>query len=429
MSVWPRLERWASAGGEARVAVVGAGFVGRGLIHRLERTPGMAPALVVNRTPETAIRCFELAGRDRTSIVLSDDPAVIEEAVTDNRPVVTSVAEVLEELRCIEVVVEATGAMDYGARVILGALRSGKDVVSMNAELDATIGYLLHEEARRAGAVYTIADGDQPGVLLRQISFVAGMGFEIVAAVNCKRNLDIHQNPTDSAPYAARDGTSPLMTTAFGDGTKLQIENAVVANATGLIPERRGMHGIATTLEHAVRDVVSALSSSGVVEYTLGGDFGGGVLVIGRSNDPTVAPYMRYSKLGEGPDYLFFRPYHLLHFEVPLTIADVVLDRQSLSLPAGSPHAEVVTVAKRPLEPGERLDGIGGYACYGHVDTVERARGFLPIGLAEHAQVVRAVAQDEPVALDAVELDADAELVRLRAIQDDMVRSNHRATA
>ena len=197
----------------------------------------------------------------------------------------------------------------------------------MNAEVDATIGWLLHHEAAAAGRIYTIGDGDQPGVLLRQLDFVSLMGIEMVAAVNCKRNLDVHQNPDDSRPYAERDGTSVLMTTAFGDGTKMQIENAVVANLTGLVPDRRGMHGVSTTVERAADDISAAISRHGVVEYTRGGDFGGGVGVVGLRRGPMVQPYMRYGKLGDGPYYFYFRPYHLLHFEVPMTIADVVLDR------------------------------------------------------------------------------------------------------
>jgi predicted homoserine dehydrogenase-like protein len=421
VTTWARMRQREAEGAVTRVAVVGAGFVGRGLVHRLERSVGMRPALVVNRRVEAGVDVYEAAGRSRESVVVSDDPVELGRAVEQGRPAVTASAEAAWELEGLDVVVEATGAMAHGARVILGALDAGRDVVSYNAELDAVVGHLLHERARRGGAVYTIADGDQPGVLLRQLDHVAGMGFEIVAAVNCKRNLDVHQNPDDSRPYAERDGTSVLMTTAFGDGTKMQIENCVVANLTGLVPDRRGMHGVETTLEHAVADVTAAISRPGVVEFTLGGDFGGGVFVIGRSEDPLVAPYMRYAKLGDGPDYLFFRPYHLLHFEAPLTIAEVVLDRRPLGAPAGPPVAEVVAVAKRDLRPGERLDGIGGFVCYGHVDTAERAEGHLLVGLAEGAVVTRAVSQDEPVPLDAVELDDEAAIVRLRREQDALV--------
>jgi predicted homoserine dehydrogenase-like protein len=421
MTVLSRLQEWAEGGGHVRVAVVGAGFIGRGLVRQLELSPGMSPALVVNRTVDRAIDALELAGYGRAAITVSRESSELAEAIRSGRPAVTDWAGVVPELEDIDLVIEATGAMDYGAQVIVEGLASGKDVVSMNAEVDATVGYLLHDEARAHGRIYTIGDGDQPGVLLRQLDFVSLLGVEVVAAVNCKRNLNLHQNPDDSRPYAERDGTSVLMTTAFGDGTKMQIENAVVANLTGLVPDRRGMHGVETTIERAAEDIASAISRHGVVEYTLGGDFGGGVGVVGFGEDEMVRPYMRYGKLGDGPYYFYFRPYHLLHFEVPWTIADVVLDRAPLGVPVGPPVAEVVAVAKRDLKAGEQMDGIGGFACYGQVETAERAEGFLPVGLAEHARVVRRVAKDEAVPLDAVELSGDAEIVRLRRRQDELV--------
>lgn len=418
----------AGSHGEVAVAVVGAGFIGRGVVAQLLQAPGMRPAVLVNRTIDRALDVWRVAGVDPASVVVDDDPARIAAAVAEGRPTVTSDAAVLPEITGVDVVVEATGAMDHGARVILDALVAGRDVVSMNAEVDATIGTLLRAEADRTGAVYTLGDGDQPGVLLRHLEFVAGMGFEVVAALNCKRNLDIHQNPTDSRPYAERDGTSELMTTAFGDGTKMQIENACVANLSGLVPDRRGMHGVRTTVEHAVTDVLPVLARRGVVEYTLGGDFGGGVAVIAHGEGELIQPYMRYSKMGEGPDYLFFRPYHLLHFEVPWTIADVILDRQMLGEPRSTPVAEVVAVAKKPLVAGERLDGIGGYCVYGHIDTVAGATGFLPVGLAEHATANRSLPADEPVPLDAVDLDGDALLVQLRRRQETLVASTGPST-
>lgn len=402
------------------MAVVGAGFMGRGLVYQLSRVPGMRAALVVNRTPDRAVAAYRAAGVDAGEVTVADDPDVLRDLVAAGRPAVATSAEVLLEVD-VDVIVEATGAMAHGARVILAGLEAGTHVVSLNAELDATLGYLLHARAREQGVVYTIADGDQPGVLLRQVEFVQGLALDVLAAVNCKRNLDIHQDPDDSRAYARRDGTSLLMTTAFGDGTKMQIENTVVANLTGLVPDRRGMHGVATDLDNAARDVLAPLSRTGVVEYTLGGDFGGGVFVIGGTEDPEiVGPYLRYAKLGEGPAYVFFRPYHLMHMEVPMTIAEVLLDGQPVGTPPGPPVAETVAVAKRALEPGEHLDGIGGFTCYGQVDTVEAARGLLPVGLADGARVVRAVARDRPIRLEDVELP-NSELLALRRRQDELV--------
>ena len=414
MDIWDRMRERDAEGRAANVAVVGAGFIGKGLVYQLARSPGMRPALVVNRGVERAIEAYAKAGIEPRSLVVSDDPTELTAAIADGRAAVSSAAEVLAEIPGLDVCIEATGAMDHGAAVITSSLEAGLDVISMNAEVDATIGHLLHRSAAQNGALYTVADGDQPGVLMRQIDFVQGMGFELVAALNCKRNLNLYQNPTDSRPYAERDNTSVLMTTAFGDGTKMQIENAVVANLTGLIPDRRGMHGPETTLSGVLEDLVPLLSRHGVVDYTLGGDFAGGVCVIGYADDPDmVAPYMRYSKMGDGPYYLFFRPYHLLHLEVPLTVAEAVEGRGGLGTPTKERVAEVVAMAKKDLQPGERLDGIGGYACYGYIDTSEGAAGYLPVGLSHHARLETAISRDEPISLDSVELDEDAFIVQM----------------
>lgn len=422
MGIWRRMAQRAETAGNVSVAVVGAGFVGRGIVHQLQRSTGMRPALVVNRTIDRAVQAWTMAGHDAADVVTSDDPALLAQAVADGRPAATRSPQLLPEVSGVDVVVEVTGTMGYAARAILACLEAGLPVASFNAEVDATIGHLLHDAARRGSAVYTIADGDQPGVLMRHMEFVIGMGFEIEAALNCKRNLDVHQNPDVSARYSARDGTSLLMTTAFGDGTKMQVENAVVANLTGLVPDRRGMHGVRTTLDKAVEDVLGAVSQRGVVDFTLGGDFGAGVAVIAHAPDEEVAaPYLRFLKMGDGPDYLFFRPYHLVHLEVPITIAEVALDGHGLGTPVGAPVADVIAVAKRPLSPGDQLDGIGGFGCYGHADTAERARGFLPVGLSAHARVTKPVAQDDPIPLDAVELDETADIVRLRRRQDELV--------
>jgi len=400
------------------VAVNGAGFISKGLLHRLERTPGITTAIVTARNTDRATEIWEMSGRDE-EVVVSDNVDVLNQAIADGRPVVAPSADVLGSLDGIDVVYEATGAIDHGAEVMLSALRSGRHVVSMNAEVDATIGHLLHDQAHRNGVVYTIADGDQPGAMLRQIDFVEGMGFEIAAALNCKGQLDVHQTPEISRQYATRDDTSILMTTAFGDGTKMQIENTVVANLSGLIPDKRGMHGVETDLAHAADDIANALSNPGRVEFTLRGDFKAGIGVLGTADDADMEmPYMRYLKMGDGPHYFFYRPYHLVHFEAAYTIAEAVLDSTSLGTPTTKRVAETITLAKQAVAKGTKLDGIGGAWAYGLIDTVEGSAGLLPVGLSGHATLTKDHAVDEPILTDNVELDDSALIVKLRAEQD-----------
>lgn len=404
---------------ELRVALVGAGFVGRNLTYQINFTPGMRTALIVNRTAANAIDAYRRAGFSVEDVVVSDDPKVLSSAIHAGKPAVTTSVEVMCGLDEIEIVMECTGSAEFGAYATRTALESGLDVVTMNAEADATVGYLLKTIADKNDVVYTLADGDQPGVLARLIEFVASSGFEIVSAVNCKGFMDTHATPQSIKEWSVRQGTSLPMTTSFTDGTKMNIEQANVANAFGLHPEVRGMHGIASTLATVTDDIVAALDGRQTVEYTIGGDFAGGVLVVGHADDPDlVQPALRFLKMGEGPFYTFYRPYHLVHIEAPVSIAEAYLDREPTIVPAGPFVTDVVAIAKKDLLPGDRLDGIGGWTTYGEVDTVENAAGFLPVGLTEHARIIKPVRMDEPIALDDVELDEDIPIVKDRFEQD-----------
>ena len=381
----------------------------------------MYPALLVNRNLERAVKTYVDLGYQRDSIVVSDRFGVLEDAVRAGRPAVTSDAELAVCIPSVEVVVEATGTVEYAARVGLAAIAAKKHLVVMNAEMDSTVGCILAAKAREQGVVYSYADGDQPGVMMRLIEWTKGAGFEVVAAVNCKGFLNTSATPNDIRAWADRMKTSEAMVCNFTDGTKMNMENVCVANGTGLVPEKRGMHGVRTDLKNCLADFDRVLGGRGVVDYTLGGDFGGGILVIGRSeNHEFVGHYLDYLKMGPGPNFLFFRPYHLCHVETPATIAEAVIYHEATLAPMGAPVAEVVAMAKRDLAAGEMLDGIGGFTCYGEIDTTENASGFLSIGLAESVRLNRAIKMGEPVPLDAVDLDPDHLLTRLRAEQAKM---------
>jgi len=404
---------------ELRVALVGAGFVGRNLTYQINFTPGMRTALILNRTAANAVEAYRRAGFAVADVVVSDDPAVLSAAIQAGQPAVTSSIDAMCAIDDIEIVMEASGSAEYGAAVTRTALEAGLDVVTMNAEADATVGYLLKTVAEKNGVVYTLADGDQPGVLARLVEFVESSGFEVVTAINCKGFMDVHATPDSIKEWSVRQGTSLPMTTSFTDGTKMNIEQANVANAFNLLPEKRGMHGIKSTLATATEDTMATLTGHGSVDYTLGGDFAGGVYVIGHLLDiERVKPAMRFLKMGEGPYYTFYRPYHLVHIEAPVSIAEVYLDREPTIVPAGPFVTDVVAIAKKNLAPGDMLDGIGGWTTYGEIDKVDNARDFLVVGLTEHARIVKPVRMDEPIPLDAVELNDEIPIVKDRYEQD-----------
>lgn len=408
-----RLKQFEVENGNAPVAIIGAGYVATGVIHVLSATPAVVPALVINRDVSKAVAAFQAQGIDADDIVVSNDIATLSAALASNRAAVSQDYSVIIDLP-INVVIEATGAIDYGTRVILSMLDAGKDVISYNAEADALLGWTFHKRARENSVLYTIADGDQPGAMLRLKQEIEAMGFSTTALLNCKRHLNVHQNPESGSGYSARDTTSSHMTTAFGDGTKMQVEQAVVANITGMPPCQRGMCGVETTLEDAAVAISGVLPEGNYVDFTLAGDFGAGVGAMARHKDYALhKKAMTLYKMGQGPDYFFFRPYHLVHLELPNTLFDLLVHRSPLGI-IDKPHtAEVIAIAKKNLIENEKMDCIGGFSAYGHIDSATGAEGFLPIGLAEFATLKAPVNMDDPIPLSAVKLDDSIEAVKL----------------
>jgi predicted homoserine dehydrogenase-like protein len=421
-----QLQRLDAKNQSIRVGVIGIGFMGRGLVYQLSRMPGLFPALLVNRTVNRAIDAYRQAGFNEHEIVVSDSPRILSEAVQRGKPAITSTLEAAMAVAGVDVFIEATGAVDHGARAALLAIWHKKHFVSLNAETDATVGCLLKKKADESGVVYTNSDGDQPGVLMRMIDYCRGCGFEVRSAVNCKGFMNIRATPDSIREWAVKQNTTPRMTAAFTDGTKMNIEMNVVCNAANLVPARRGMIGVKTDQKNAIADfrAANALIDRGTVDFTLAGDFGGGVFVIARAQHPEmVKPYLKYLKMGDGPDYLFYRPYHLCHVETPLSAAEAVIYHEPTIAPLGDPIAHTIAIAKRDLSAGETLDGIGGFACYGQLDEAANCEGLLPMGLAEDVTLTRPIPQDQPIPLDAVEIDESKLVVKLWREQQHAART------
>jgi predicted homoserine dehydrogenase-like protein len=300
--------------------------------------------------------------------------------------------------------------VEFGARVVLSAIENGKHVVVMNAELDATLGPLLKTRAEDAGVVYTASDGDQPGVQMNLYRFVRGIGVTPLLCGNIKGLHDPYRNPTTQEEFARRWGQNTHMVTSFADGSKISFEQASVANATGMTVAQRGMlgwehkgHVDELTLRY---DAELLQELGGIVDYVVGAQPSPGVFVLGTQTDPKQRHYLELYKLGEGPLYSFYTPYHLCHFEVPTSVARAVLLGDAVMVPAGPPLVEVVATAKTDLEPGSEIDAIGGYTAYGQceVASVVAAERLLPMGVAEGCRVVRQLRKDEVLRYDDIEL-------------------------
>lgn len=409
MSVDTALRQREDAGEPIRVGMVGAGATGRAIALQLGTpVPGMRLVAIANRTREHAERAFREAGF--TDWVCAESPQQAEAAVARGVPVLAEDSTVLTRCGAIDALVEATGTVDAAARVVLDAIDHGQHVVLVNAELDSLLGPILKVRADRAGVVLTHTDGDEPGVAMTLLRYLRTLGLRPVAAGNIKGMVDYYRTPATQEAFARKNDQDVRKVTSFADATKLSMEATVLSNATGFRVGRRGMHGPPCAY---VRDVARLLPADqmldgGLIDYALGAAPHTGAFVVIHEDVPLKKAQLAYYKMGEGPFYVFYTPFHLPHLQIASTIGRAVVHRDPTVTPIAGPMCEVVTVAKRDLKAGERLDGIGGFCSYGLIDnrTAARAGAALPIGLSEGRVLRRDLPKDQVISFDDVDASA-----------------------
>jgi predicted homoserine dehydrogenase-like protein len=359
---------------------------------------------IANRTPENGERSFREAGVETWSRVSSARDA--EAAISRGTPVLTDDPSVLTNCDNIDVLVEVTGTVEPAARVVLDAFDHGKHVVMVNAELDSLIGPILKAKADKAGVVLTHTDGDEPGVAMTLLRYLRTLGLRTVAGGNIKGMVDYYRNPDTQRAFAKQHDQDVKKVTSFADSTKLSMETTVLSNATGFHVGRRGMYGPACGNVREIGDLLPAkqMLETGLVDYALGATPHTGAFVVVHEDSPLKQVQLAYYKLGDGPFYVFYTPFHLPHLQIASTIGRAFVHRDPTVAPIGGPVCEVVAVAKRDLKAGERLDGIGGFCTYGLIDNASEARGMsaLPIALSEGRVLLRDVAKDAVVSFNDV---------------------------
>ena len=418
------LEARERKGNPIRVGMVGAGFMGRGIALQIfTAIKGMRLVAISNRHIDAAKKVYAEAGAEKVQVV--DNAAQLESVITRGEYAITGDPFLLCQAQGIDAVLEVTGTVEFAARVVLKAIEHRKHIIIMNAELDGTVGPILKVYADRGGVVLTNTDGDQPGVILNLYRFVKGLGVKPVLCGNIKGLHDPYRNPTTQQEFARKWQQTPNMVTSFADGTKISFEQAIVANATGMRVAKRGMYGPTVSFGTPIQEAVSwysldaLLEGPGIVDYVVGAAPNPGVFVLGTHDHPTQQHYLNLYKLGPGPLYCFYTPYHLCHFEVPNTIARAVLFGDAAVTPLGAPLVDVVATAKKDLKAGDVLDGIGYYMTYGQCENsdVAGALDLVPMGLAEGCRLRRDIAKDQVLTYDDVELPEGRLCDRLRAEQ------------
>ena len=412
-------------GKPVRVGLIGAGFMGRGIVNQLVNyTKGMKLVAISNRTVKNARDAFNLAGV--TDVIEAENSSDLDKAIASGNYAVTGDATLLCQSDEIDVLVESTGHVEFGAAITLKAIEYGKHLVSMNAELDGTVGPILRYRADQAGVIFTGCDGDQPAVQLNLLRFVETIGLTPLVCGNIKGLQDRYRNPTTQESFAKQWGQTPAMVTSFADGTKISFEQAIVANATGMKVATRGMLGyeskghVDDMLDLYDLDQIRELG--GIVDYVVGPKPSPGVFVYASNDgDDIQAHYLNYGKLGEGPLYSFYVPYHLTIFEVAISAARVALFKDRIISPIAGPVVDVVTAAKIDLKQGQALDGLGHYMTYGLCENHDQVvkEDLLPIGIAEGSRLIRDVPKDQVLTMKDVELPTDSVAVKLRLEQNE----------
>ncbi len=422
------LKALAEKGTPIRVGLIGAGFMAHGLTNMIANSvPGMKVVAIYNRNPERAHKAFVYAGFSDS--VEATTQSQLDGAIRSGKGVGTGDAFLLTRSEEIDILVDTTGAVDFGAEVVLDAIENEKDVILMNAEIDATIGPILHMRAAKRGVILCACEGDEPAVQMNLYRWVTGIGLTPRVLGSIKGLQDPYRTPTTQKGYAERWGQNPTMVTSFADGSKTSFEQSIVANATGFVARSRGLSRGREYRDDPktmgqLYDIEELRQLGGIVDYLVGTPYTK-VYCLAEHPDPRQQHYLNLYHMGEGPLYTFFAPYHLVHFEVPNAIARVVCFRDSVAPPLGGPVVEVCAVAKRDLKAGEVLDDYGMYMTYGEAVSSDEMsdKRYLPEGLAKGCKLLRDVSKDGTISYADVEIPVGRVADRLRAEQYRHFRS------
>ncbi len=412
MTLYGNLLELEKQGTPIRVGVIGAGQMGYGMVSQISTIPGMIVAGISDlnlKRAQIAADAYNAYSKEKVDILVSKN---FKEIINSES---------------VEIIVDATGIPEAGAKICLETLIAKKHLVLLNVEVDITIGPLMKKLFDAAGLIYTGSDGDEPAATLQMFEFAKSMGMEVLVAGKGKNNpLKFDANPDTAREEALSKGMNPHMLASFQDGTKTMAEMNLLANATGFVPDKVGMHGISADLDGTVEKLNlvengGILSKFGVVEYVDG--LAPGIFCIVKGQNQAVMNEMNYiMRKGEREHHILYRPFHLGSLETPITIARAIFEHSPAIVPLGAPVAETVAVAKKDIKKSEKIDGIGGYCVRGTIETHKEMseKKHIPIGLIGYnCFAKRDIKAGEFLTEENVELDTSTTVYKLRKLQDE----------
>lgn len=422
-----KLQELTNRGEELKIALVGSGKMGTGLVNQISRIKGMKTSIIVEEKPDKAKHAYLSSGVKEEDIIFTNKKSQAELAMKKGQFVITENYELSYGLDKIQGVVDATGNPPFGAKLALESIDNYKNIIMLNVECDAVVGPIINERAKKNKVVYTGSAGDEPGAIMELANFAVGAGFKLLAVGKGKNNpLNYYATEDDLREEALKKGLYPKMLTAFVDGTNTMIELTSIANALGFTPDIPGCHGLTTDIktmasQFTLKEQGGILNSYRIVDFCFG--IAPGVFAVVTHDADEVHDLMGYLSMGDGPNYVLYRPYHLTSLETPITIYNAIVEKDPTIVPEKGQVSDTITLAKRDLKKGQTLEGIGGKDVYGqiisHID--QRKKNLLPIGLITKKTKLKVdVKKDEPITYDMVELEEDQVIIKLRKKQDEL---------
>jgi len=437
MSLYQKLLQRQAEGRPVRVALIGAGKFGSMYLAQVPRTPGIHLAAIADLSPDGVRQNLKRVGWEASR----SQATSMQQALREGTTWITEDWQALVKAPDIDIVVECTGNPVAAVQHILTALDHGKHVVNVTVEADAFCGPLLAQHARDAGRIYSMAFGDQPALICDLVDWARTCGFPVVAAGRGHKWLPHFSDSTPETVWgyygltpeqAQRGGLNPKMFNSFLDGSKPSIESAAVANATGLVVPSDGLRYPPASIkdipyisrpieeggvleQKGMVEVVSSLEMDGRnIDY----DIRMGVWVTVEGESEYIRNCFEEYNVQTDPSGRYFSLYkrwHLIGLEVGMSVASVALRGEATGAALGW-QADVVATAKRDLQPGDVLDGEGGYTVWGKLLPASRSRemGGLPLGLAHDVKVVRAVSKGQSLCWEDVAIDTSTDAYKVR---------------
>ncbi len=378
-----RLEK---SGKRIRIGLVGLGAMGKGMAFNIAHAPGMELVSVGDISKDKI---------EETRKLLPNAGFKVQDCMA------------IAESKDIDIFIEASSSTEMGLAYTKTAIESGHHIILMNGEVDCFFGPELYEDATKREVIYSSTDGDQYGVLIKMFEEIIMMGLNPIMIGNIKGFLNRHATPASIIHEAKIRSLDPQMCVTYTDGTKLAVEMAIMSNATGFVPYNDRMEG--PKMEQ-VKDVLyyynfDEISKNPCVEYILGAEPDGGVFIVAECHDAYQRSLLKYYKMGGGPYYLFYRPYHLCHLETAYAIGKLWFDQEPMLAPWHGRVSDIYAIAKKDLVAGNVLDEPGQFTVYGEVALQSRIdeKKWIKIHEAKGRKVKTTIRKDQPICLDDIE--------------------------